>query len=179
MGRFVFHLPWFSMEGFYWFQQALDQTVFVMSGSWADVTSRELAAFSPSALFVCIHLRKKSSMQLFPKFCCLNTFLASHWKTEFVKWLRGRIQPNNFFCIFGICQVSAVVCPSSQITLLADHLGLPSKHVYLAITFRRRGLRKSVISHQVLSFTILLLITNNYKQLTLLCVLQIKVTLSL
>lgn len=71
---FVFHLPWSSMEGFYWFQQVLDQTVFIVSGSWADVTSREFAVFSPSALCVCIHLRGRIQCSFFLNFVVLIHF---------------------------------------------------------------------------------------------------------
>lgn len=99
MERVIFHLPWSSVEGFYWFQQELDQTVFVMSGSWADVTSRELAVFPPSAQCVCVcSWERENSVQLFPQFRCLKGFLVSRCRMWFLKWLGGKIQAINFFC---------------------------------------------------------------------------------
>lgn len=55
--RVIFHLPRSSLKGFNWFQQELDETAFVMSDSWADVTSKELAVFPPSARCVCLRKR--------------------------------------------------------------------------------------------------------------------------
>lgn len=98
--RVIFHLPWSSAEGFYWFQKELDQTVFVMSGSWADVTSRELAVFPPSAQCVCVCVPERENLvQLFPKFCCLSRFLDSCCQTYFFKWLGGKIQAISFSVI--------------------------------------------------------------------------------
>lgn len=59
--RVIFHLPWSSLKGFNWFQQELDETAFVMSDSWADVTSKELAVFPPSAQCVCLRKREFSA----------------------------------------------------------------------------------------------------------------------
>lgn len=75
--RVIFHLPWSPLKGFNWFQQELDEAAFVMSDSWADVTSKELTVFPPSAWGVCIW-EWENLVQLFPHFRYLNRFLNSH-----------------------------------------------------------------------------------------------------
>lgn len=98
---FVFHLPWSSMEGFYWFQQVLDQTVFIMSGSWADVTSREFAVFSPSALCVCIHLRERIQCSFFRNFVVLIHFwLPIGRQNSWHDWEEESNQPTFSFLVF-------------------------------------------------------------------------------
>lgn len=57
--RVIFHLPQSLLKGFNWFQQELDEKASIMSDSWADVTSKELAFFPPSAQTVCVSEKER------------------------------------------------------------------------------------------------------------------------